>query len=92
MSDGEKTVIGYMCGIDWQHELGEALGGTKVYASADDPELAKHGSRKYGCGVVEVEVRIRRWVVPQDLENASGWIVNEDGSMQRVERIGDLTQ
>lgn len=64
MSDGEKTVIGYMCGVAWQHELGEAMGGTLVYADVDDPDLKRHGERDFGCGIVEVEVRIRRWVVP----------------------------
>lgn len=51
----ERKVTGYMCEIDWRHELGEASGGNKVYGSLND--LKHHHTCWEECGVVEVEVR-----------------------------------
>lgn len=56
----------YMCMIDWQHELGEAAGGTLVYASLND--LKKHHTCWEECGVVKVKVVLEEDnVVPQNL-------------------------
>ncbi len=60
-----RTIKGYMCGVDWQHELGEAMGGNVVYPSVDD--LKKHRKCVKNCGIVEVKVQLSKWVEPQDL-------------------------
>lgn len=52
----------YMCSTDFDHELGNAAGGTKLFASIEDLKenspcvsCAKH---EYPCGIYEVEVRL----------------------------------
>ena len=62
--DGALTVRGYMCLADWEYEIGHAGGGNKVYASLHDHQ--EHHSSWKECGVIEVEVRIVRLVVPAD--------------------------
>lgn len=63
-----RTVVGYMCMIDWEHELGNAHDGNKVYPSIE--ALKEHHPMWAECGIVEVEVRFRREVVPQDFEQS----------------------
>ena len=58
-------VFGYMCGVDFQHELGEASGGNLVYPSLAD--LKHHAKCWESCGVVKVSVQLVEWVVPQDI-------------------------
>lgn len=55
-----RKVRGFMCAIDWAHELGEALGGNRVYPSAKD--LKENHAMSPECGIVEVEVRFVRTV------------------------------
>ena len=57
----KKTKKGYMCEIDWTWELGESMGGTKVYSSLKDLK-ADHKSWEE-CGIVEVEVKLTKIVV-----------------------------
>ena len=45
---------GYMCAIDFDHELGEVKGSTKVYASVKD--LLHNHPCAMACGIVRVEV------------------------------------
>jgi len=60
-----KKKIGYMCSIDFDHELGEAPGGTEVYPSLDD--LKKNHKHWKSCGVVKVEITKLEVVVKQKL-------------------------
>ncbi len=46
---------GYMDKVDFEHELGEALGGNKVYSSLED--LRRQKPCTDSCGIVRVEVR-----------------------------------
>jgi len=48
-------IIGYMCKIDYDYELGNALGGTKVYSSIEDL-VENHECADDECGIVEVKV------------------------------------
>lgn len=70
MSPKGKQIY-YMCGVDYQHELGEAADGTPLYPSAES--LKKYRKCWKQCGIVEIEVEIKdvKWVEPQDfsLEN-----------------------
>jgi hypothetical protein len=47
-----------MCQTDWNWELGEALGGTTIYASIEDLE----DSRKCveNCGIVKVKITLEK--------------------------------
>jgi hypothetical protein len=50
-----EPVEGYMCRIDWEYEIGNASGGTRVYASIED--LKRDHECADECGIVKVEVR-----------------------------------
>lgn len=52
--------IGYMCRTDYEYELGSAGGGIEVYASVND--LKKHRKCWSDCGIVEVEVTLKKEV------------------------------
>lgn len=64
-ADENGGVTGYMCLIAWQHEAGCASHGVKVYPSLD--ALKRHHTMWEECGVVEVELRARAVVAPQQL-------------------------
>lgn len=57
----------FMDGIDWQHHLGGDSSGTELFPS-EDSLREKKTCLLGGCGVVEVEVRLIRWVEPQNLK------------------------
>lgn len=63
LENADRT--GFMCTIDWQHELGEACGGSKVYSSVED--LKENHTCWEECGITEVRVVHVRDVVPQNL-------------------------
>lgn len=46
--------VGYMCAVDYTHELGEALGGTKIYATVED--IKHHRKCVKNCGIMKVEI------------------------------------
>lgn len=62
-----KTV--YMCAIDWQHELGEVSDYTKVYSTVED--LKKQHECWNSCGIVEVEVKLIKYVEEQNIRGMS---------------------
>lgn len=57
-SDENGVVVGYMDKIDFDCELGSACGETSIYPSVED--LKKHSPCVKNCGIVEVEVRLRK--------------------------------
>ena len=60
----------FMDGIDWQYHLAGDASGTELFP--DEESLREHKKcLAGGCGVVEVEVRLIRWVEPQDLKYES---------------------
>jgi hypothetical protein len=61
----------FLCGVDWQHELGEASGGTRFYGSLADIE--RHRGCVTECGVVKVTASFSdvTWVKPQDFSRLS---------------------
>ncbi len=58
--------IGYMCGVDFQHELGCAQGGNIVYPSVKD--LMENRPCAEQCGVVQVKIELGEWVLSQDFD------------------------
>lgn len=56
----DGAVIGYMCAIDWEYELGLNFIGNRIYPSID--ALREGHKCADDCGIVEVEVRLRRIV------------------------------
>lgn len=64
----DKPITCYMDGIDWQHHLDADADGTTLYPSVKALKRGKVCLREGGkCGVVQVEVRLVRWVEEQDL-------------------------
>lgn len=57
-----RVVRGFMCRIDFDHELGYASEGNRVYPSID--ALKKRHEMWKECGIVEVEVRLVKIVEP----------------------------
>lgn len=57
----------YIDGVDWQHELGEAADGTKLYPSLK--AIKKFNPCWKECGIVKVTVTFEdvKWVAEQDL-------------------------
>lgn len=62
MKDDSVTV--YLCGVDWQHELGQIA--TTVFGSTE--ALKKSAKCWKGCGIVKLKVTLEEWVEPQDME------------------------
>jgi hypothetical protein len=64
------TRTAYMCGVDFQHHLGEDSKATRTYASVECLKEARECWKQ--CGIVEVEVRVKAWVEPQDFTSLTG--------------------
>lgn len=63
IDEAPRTVRAFMCKVDWDHELGEASGGTKLYSSLRDLKAQRRCVAE--CGAVEVEVRYVATRVPE---------------------------
>lgn len=61
-----RTVVGYMDMVDFDHELGCALGGNTVYPSADD--LRDNRRCHPQCGIVKVAVQFLEVIQEQNLD------------------------
>lgn len=57
----------FMDGIDWQHHLTGDAKGTLLFPSEQSLRTEKT-CLSGGCGVVEVEVSLIRWVEPQNFK------------------------
>lgn len=62
----QRVVRGFMCLVSWDFELGEASGGTTIFASLKD--LKRRHPMWEECGVVEVETRLVSVVAPENTE------------------------
>jgi len=63
----QRRVKCFMDGIDWEHHLDGDSNGTLLFPSVEAAKDVRTCIVKGGCGVVEVEVRLVRWVEPQAL-------------------------
>jgi hypothetical protein len=52
----KETRYGYMCATAFDWELGEALGGTRVYATIEDLKDCQPCVKQ--CGIVKVKVEL----------------------------------
>lgn len=64
MPPKNKKVVVYLDGVDWQHEIGVASDGNKVYPDIDN--LKECSPCWNGCGIVECELVFKKWVVDQN--------------------------
>lgn len=86
-----RYVIGYMCKTDWDFELGNALDGNKIYPSQGS--LLANRSCIAECGMVEVEVRLRKVIQKEDFsikpdKTYLQSYIDENGQRRREEMSG----
>lgn len=62
-----KEITVFVDGVDWQHEIGEASDGNKIYP--DIESLKKYSRCWAGCGVVKCKIVFEEWVVEQNFED-----------------------
>lgn len=62
----KKKKIAYMCGVAWQHDVGQGSGYIKIFATAEECEKGMKCAKS--CGIVQVEIREVRWPKKQDLK------------------------
>lgn len=60
-AEPDGSVIGYMCAIDWEYELGAASKGNRIFPSVD--ALKRNHACWESCGIVEVRVSFGKVVV-----------------------------
>lgn len=68
--DDDDVAVVYIDGIDYQHHLLGASHGTRVFPTI--ASIKEHRSCVVECGIIEIEIRVRRWVQPQNLHGDSG--------------------
>ena len=61
-AEEDGSILGYMCMIDWECEIGMASGGNTVFPSIEDLK-ERHPCWK-GCGIAEVRVTFSKTIVP----------------------------
>jgi hypothetical protein len=67
-SQKSKTKTFYLCGVDWQHEIGHAAdleGKMPLYSSVKI--LKKQRTCWEECGIVKVKMEVTSWVQKQNL-------------------------
>src|SRR5208283_2502349 len=70
MKSRTKKLLVYMDGVDWQHEIGEAPDGNKVYPDVES--LKEHNRCWDGCGIVECEIIFKKWAVEHNWKKMTG--------------------
>ena len=65
-AEEDGGIIGYMCKVDFECELGGALGGNRVYPDIED--LRKQRPCVDQCGIVEVRVYATRIVQEENFD------------------------
>ena len=62
-------MILYACGVDWQHEFGEASDIEGCYNLYSSIENLKKDKKCYNeCGIVELNLSIVKWIEPQNFK------------------------
>lgn len=64
----EERIV-YIDGVDFQHELGAAMGGNTVYPDLED--ALENNPCAQSCGIVKCKVTLIEWAMPQDWKKAS---------------------
>ncbi len=61
-----RPKVGYMDTIDFEHEIGEAKGGSRIYPSPEDLR-ANESCVETGCGIVKVRIEVVEVIEEQEL-------------------------
>jgi hypothetical protein len=59
-----KNIVVYVDGVDYEHEIGEASDGNKIFPSIK--ALQENNRCWEGCGVVKCELVFKEWVIESD--------------------------
>ena len=71
-SDKNGIIVVYMDKVDFDHELGAALGGNEVFPSIEDLKNNKPCTQQ--CGIVEVEIKLKKVIRESDFsESIKKW-------------------
>jgi hypothetical protein len=70
----DKKVTVYLDGVDWMYEVGEAADGNKVYP--DVSSLKKYNRCWEGCGIVECELVLKKWILEHDFKKMASETVS----------------
>jgi hypothetical protein len=70
MTESVNAREGYMCQIDFDHELGESYYPSKIYSDLESLKAIHKCWR--GCGIVKVSITMTEVIVPQDLDLDDG--------------------
>ena len=62
---------GYMCLIDWNWELGAALGGNTIYPNIED--LKSNHTMWKSCGIVKVKISFE-----EVIHESEGWGLDKE--------------
>lgn len=62
--EGDDTVYGYMCKVDFECELGGAEGGNRIFADPEDCRRCRPCVSQ--CGMVKVAIRAIEIVQPEN--------------------------
>lgn len=66
MKYDKKKVKAYMCATDWIHEIEHTTFPELYYTLG---ELKKDRKCWKQCGVIEIELTMKKWVIPSDFSN-----------------------
>ena len=58
----QKPIRVYTCGTSWRYDMAHDSYGTKVYPSLAAVKKTLSPGHQKECGIVELEVRLVRWV------------------------------
>ena len=80
-----------MCKVAWDYELGNALGGERIFPSEAD--LISNHKCTDQCGMVEVEVRLKRVIKECDfsIKPEKTYMVSQlkpDGTRETMKKTG----
>jgi len=82
--DENDVVTCFMDKTDWDYELGGAISGNTLYPSPE--AIPPHK----GCGIVEVEVRLKRVVQKEDFKSAArGAMTSQEARQYEANRNAD---
>lgn len=73
----------YMDKVDFDHELGEALGGSRVYM--DEEDLRDHQPCVESCGIVAVKVTLDHVIKESDFSERIALIKSREHERNKVE-------
>lgn len=63
----KSSKIGYMCGVDFQHEMDPHINeGIKVYNSIETLKELRTCWKQ--CGIIKVRVTLEKWELDQDFK------------------------